>query len=137
MKVSESLTVFFEEPFWIGIFESIYDGHLHVAKVTFGREPKEYEVQSYIAKYYHTLSFTQPIEVVEKKHKVNPKRAQRDAKKQMKEKGIGTKSQQALKLQHQENKQKRIIHKRKKKELEVKRLYVLKQLKKKEKHKGH
>ena len=44
-KVSGKLTVFFEDPFWIGIFERIEDGRLSVAKVTFGAEPKDYEVQ--------------------------------------------------------------------------------------------
>ena len=37
------LTVYFEEPFWVGIFEHIEDGKLSVAKVTFGVEPKDYE----------------------------------------------------------------------------------------------
>ena len=44
-KVSGKLTVFFEDPFWVGIFERIEDGRLSVAKVTFGAEPKDYEVQ--------------------------------------------------------------------------------------------
>ena len=43
-KVSGKLTVFFEDPFWVGIFERIEDGRLSVAKVTFGAEPKDYEV---------------------------------------------------------------------------------------------
>ena len=32
-KVNGKLTVFFEEPFWVGIFERIEDGKLSVAKV--------------------------------------------------------------------------------------------------------
>ena len=47
-KVSGKLTVFFEEPFWVGIFEHIQDGKLSVAKVTFGAEPKDYEVFDFI-----------------------------------------------------------------------------------------
>ena len=35
-KVSGRLTVFFEEPFWIGVFERISEGKLSVCKVTFG-----------------------------------------------------------------------------------------------------
>ena len=31
----------------MGIFERIEDGKLSVAKVTFGAEPKDYEVQEY------------------------------------------------------------------------------------------
>ena len=44
-KASGKLTVYFEEPFWVGVFERIEDGKLSVAKVTFGAEPKDYEVQ--------------------------------------------------------------------------------------------
>ena len=44
-KVSVKLTVFFEEPFWIGVFERIEDGKLSVAKVTFGAEPKDYDLR--------------------------------------------------------------------------------------------
>ena len=40
-KVYGKLTVYFEEPFWVGIFERIEDGKLSVAKVTFGAEPKD------------------------------------------------------------------------------------------------
>ena len=31
-KVSGKLTVYFEEPFWVGVFESIEDGELSVSK---------------------------------------------------------------------------------------------------------
>ena len=74
---------------------------------------------------------------VVKERKRNPKRMQRDAKKQMQETGIGTKSQQALKLQQEQNKQERKQRSREKKEAREQRLFELKQQKKKEKHKGH
>ena len=51
-KVNGRLTVYFEEPFWVGVFECIEDGKLSVAKVTFGAEPKDYEVQEYICLLY-------------------------------------------------------------------------------------
>ena len=47
-KVNGKLTVFFEEPFWVGIFERIEDGKLSVAKVTFGAEPKDYDIQEFL-----------------------------------------------------------------------------------------
>ena len=106
-KVNGRLTVYFEEPFWVGIFEHIEDGKLSVAKVTFGVEPKDYEVQEYIQKYYFGLKFSPAVETVVKDIKRNPKRMQREAKKQTMETGIGTKSQQALKLQQEQNKQER------------------------------
>ena len=136
-KVSGKLTVYFEEPFWIGIFERIEDGKLPVAKVTFGAEPKEYEVQEYVQKYYFSLKFSPAVDTVVKDIKRNPKRMQREAKKQMQEIGIGTKSQQALKLQQEQNKQGRKVRSQEKKEAEKLRMFELKQQKKREKHKGH
>ena len=136
-KTNGKLTVYFEKPFWVGIFERTEDGKLSVAKVTFGVEPKDYEVQEYIQQYYFSLKFSPAVETVVKDIKRNPKRMQRAAKKQILETGIGTKSQQALKLQQEQNKQERKEKKRKKKEAEEQRMFELKQRKKREKHKGH
>ena len=136
-KTNGKLTVYFEEPFWVGVFERIEDGKLSVAKVIFGAEPKDYEVQEYIQQYYFSLKFSPAVETVVKDIKRNPKRMQRKAKKQMLETGIGTKSQQVLKLQQEQNKQKRKEKSRKKKETKKQRTFELKQQKKREKHKGH
>ena len=139
-KVNGKLTIFFEEPFWVGIFERIEDGKLSAAKVTFGAEPKNCEVQEYIQKCYFSLKFSPVVETVVKDIKRNPKRMQREAKKQMLEIGIGTKSQQALKLQQEQNKQEqnkqeqnkqeRKEKSRKRKEAEEQRMFELKQRKK-------
>ena len=136
-KVSGKLTVYFEDPFWVGVFERIEDGKLSVAKVTFGAEPKDYEVQEYIQKHYFSLKFSPAVETIVMDIKRNPKRMQREARKQTIEIGIGTKSQQALKLQQEQNKQERKERSRKKKEAEEQRMFELKQQKKREKHKGH
>ena len=74
-KVSCRLTVFFEEPFWIGVFERISEG-------------------------------------------------------------IGTKSQQALKLQQEQLKTERKTVSREQREAEKQRQFELKQQKRKEKHRG-
>ena len=135
-KVNGKLTVYFEEPFWVGVFERIEDGKLFVAKVTFGAEPKDYEVQDYIQKYYFSLKFSPAVETVVKDIKRNPKRMQREAKQTIGT-GIGTKSQQVLKLQQEHNKQERKERSRRKKEAQEQRMFELKQQKKREKHKGH
>ncbi len=114
-KTNGRLTVYFEEPFWVGVLEHIEDGKLSVAKVTFGAERKDYEVQEYIQKYYFGLKFSPAVETIVKDIKRNPKRMQRAVKKQTLGTGIGTKSQQALKLQQEHNKQERKEKKRKKK----------------------
>ena len=136
-RVNGRLTVYFEEPFWVGIFEHIEDGKLSVAKVTFGVEPKDYEVQEYIQKYYFGLKFSPAVEAIVKDIKRNPKRMHREVKKQTIRTGIGTKSQQALKLQQKQNKQECKIRSREKKEAEELRMFEMKQQKKREKHKGH
>ena len=136
-KVSSRLTVFFENPFWVGVFEIVEGKKLYVAKVTFGVEPKEYEVQEFIEKQYYNLQFSPAVETVVKESKKNPKRLLREAKKQILDTGIGTKSQQALKLQQEQNKLVRKEKSREQKEAEKLRQFELKQQKKREKHKGH
>ena len=135
-KASGKLTVYFEEPFWVGVFERIEDGKLFVAKVTFGAEPKDYEVQEYIQKYYFSLKFSPAVDVTVRKETTNPKRIQREARKQTAEYGIGTKSQQALQLQREEHKLMRKTISKEKREAEKQRRYDLKQQKRKEKHRG-
>ena len=136
-RVSGKLTIYFEDPFWVGVFERNENGKLSVAKVTFGTEPKDYEVLEFINRNYYHLQFSPAVETVVKDTKKNPKRAQRDAKKQTLETGIGTKSQQALKLQQEQNKQERKVRSREQRDAESQRLFELKQMKKREKHKGH
>lgn len=131
------LTVYFEDPFWIGVFEHIENEQLSVCKVTFGAEPKDNEIQEFILKKYCRLQFSPAVATVVKNIKKNPKRMQREAKKQLQNIGIGTKSQEALKLQHEQNKQERKIRSKAQKEAEEQRLFELKQQKKLEKHKGH
>ena len=136
-KVSGKLTVYFDEPFWVGVFERIEDDKLSAAKVTFGTEPKDYEVYEFILKHYDSLQFSPAVATVIKEVKRNPKRMQRDVKKQLQDTGIGTKSQQALKLQHEQNKQSRKVKSREQKLSEAERLFELKQQKKKDRHRGH
>ena len=136
-NISGRLIVYYEEPFWIGVFERVCEGKLSVAKVTFGAEPKDYEVQEFILKYYDSLRFSPAVAAVVKETKKNPKRMQKDAKKQLQNIGIGTKSQQALKLQQEQNKQERRVKSREQKLAESERMFELKQQKRIEKHKGH
>ena len=103
-KVSGKLTVYFEQPFWVGVFERIEDGKLSVAKITFGAEPKDYEVYEFVLKHYYSLQFSPTMAADVKLGSNNPKKVQREIKKQMSNIGIGTKSQQALKLQQEQNK---------------------------------
>ena len=77
------------------------------------------------------------FEVPQKQKADNPKRRQRNARKQMEASGIGTKSQQALQKQYEENKTERKQLSREQREAEKQRQFELKQQKRKEKHRGH
>lgn len=135
-KVTVTFFVFFEEPFWVGILERVSDGKLAVCKVTFGAEPKDYEVYEYLLKHYEKLRLSPAVDAVVKKEVKNPKRMQREIQRQVKNPGIGTRSQQALKLQHEEVKQERKVFARQEKEAEKQLQFERKQQKKKEKHRG-
>ena len=130
-------TVFFEEPFWIGVFERVENGKLSVCKVTFGAEPKDSEIWEFILKHYDELKFSPAVKVEVRHTADNPKRRQRNAAKQMKHNGIGTKSQQALQLQREQMKTERRQQSREQREAEKQQLFDLKQQKRKEKHRGH
>ena len=136
-KVIGRLTVFFEDTFWVGVFERIENGRLSAAKVTFGAEPKEPELLIYLLRHYYRLQFSPAVETAVKPAHRNPKRAQREAGRQTAQVGIGTKSQQALQLQQEQNKQVRKRRSHARKQADAKRLYTLKQQQKREKHKGH
>lgn len=74
---SGKLTVFFEGPFWVGIFERMSEGRLSVCKVTFGAEPKDGEVLEFILGHYHELKFSPAVEAGVRQTAENPKRRQR------------------------------------------------------------
>lgn len=118
---SGKLTVFFDGQFWIGVFERISGGKLSACKVTFGAEPKDYEVWDFILKHYYELKFSPAVEAKVTQTADNPKRRQRNAKKQLQASGAGTKSQLALQMQRDAEKQ---------------RQFDLKQQKRKARHRG-
>ena len=136
-EIESKLTIYFEEPFWAGVFERIDNGKLSVCKVTFGTEPTDAQVWEFVLSNYRRLQFSATVKAEQKQKADNPKRRQRNARKQMEASGIGTKSQQALQKQYEENKTERKRTTREQREAEKQRQFELKQLKRKEKHRGH
>jgi hypothetical protein len=137
-KTVSKLTVFFEEPFWVGIYEREFDGRYEVCKITFGAEPKDYEVYDFMLNNYDKLRFSPSLEalaIAEKR--INPKRMQREINKQLQNTVVGTKAQQALKLQQEQGKLERKARSRAERDVEKDRQFQLQQEKRKEKHRGH
>lgn len=136
--VVSKLTILFESPFWIGLYEREHDGRYEICKITFGAEPKDYEVYDFMLKNWSMLRFSPSIEAVMISEKrINPKRMQRLIKKQIEDTGIGTKAQQALKLQQEQRKLQQKSRSREQQEEEKQRQFELRQIKHKEKHRGH
>ena len=131
------VTVYFDGTYWAGLFERIENNKLSVAKVIFGSEPSDAEVYQFILKNGYNLHYSPAVDTVVNEVRKNPKRMQREARKQMQEKGIGTKAQQALKLQHEQNKAERKCRSREQKRAEEQRKFEMKQQKKREKHRAH
>lgn len=132
-----SITILFDDSFWIGLLESIEGNQMQVYKITFGAEPTELEVLHYLDKNWKNLKYSNPVKIEIKAKPKNPKRLQREARKQILTSGIGTKSQQALKKQQEDNKLERRTISKEMREAEIEHKFELKQTKRKEKHKGH
>lgn len=131
------LTIYFDDPFWVGVFERIEGEALSVCKVTFGAEPKDCEVWEVILHHGHELRFSPAVKAAQRQAADNPKRRQRKARDQLQNTGIGTKSQQALAAQREELKTERKKISKAQKEAEEQRRFDIKQQKRKEKHRGH
>lgn len=127
--VTAKLTVLFQDPFWIGLYER-QDGNFYEAcRIVFGSEPREPELYEFLLHRWKHLSFTPG-------RRINPKRMQRQIREQTACGGIGTKAQQALKLQQAEGKQRRQALSRAGRQAEQERQFQLRQERRKAKHRG-
>jgi hypothetical protein len=136
-RVKAQLSVFFEDPFWIGIYERMEENRIEACKITFGPEPKDYEVYSFLNENWKNFKFSPPVPGEDlKERRSNPKRMQREIARQLQSPGVGTKAQQALKALQEENKTERKKQSKLRREEEKERQFEIRQQKKKEKHKG-
>ncbi len=136
-KVAVMFTVFFEDSFWYGVYQRQEAYHLEAAKVVFGAEPKDYEVQAFLLRNWKRLRFGKAAGGRIAAERKNPKRMQREVQKQMREKGVGTKAQQALAALREEQKTERKARTKEEKLAEAERKFQQRQEKRREKHKGH
>ena len=132
-------TVFFEDPFWVGVWERSGDDAYSAAKATFGAEPKDAEVLAFVLERFGTLAFSKPKpdDGRERSPVSNPKRMQRAAARAVLSTGVGTKAQQALKSQYEAGKQEHKALSREERLLAEERKFLLRQEQKKAKHRGH
>lgn len=136
---SNHLTVFFEDPFWVGVVERQEDDTLHAARHIFGSEPSPpqvlefvlYQLGSLLAKPAVAVSAEQPAP-----RPANPKRAAREAARALAQRGSSAQAYEALRLQLEQNKQLRKQHTRAQREAEANYKRRLKLQKAKARHRG-
>lgn len=129
------LVVFYDKTYWTGIFEQIDHEQLTVSKIIFHQEPSDQEIYDFILHQYKTLRFSPSVEAKSKQASQNLKRRQREAAKEM-NCLKSTKAQAVLKLAYETNKIAKKEKIRHSKKLRQERQFVLKQQKKKQKHRG-
>lgn len=138
-NVFSKFTVYFDGKFWKGIIENEAYGQYEICSITFGPEPSDGEIYELITEKWGLLKFTTSnIPFVKNEKHINPKRMQKIIRRQIMQKDdIGTKAQQALKLQHEQMKTQKKTYSKEQREYEKIRSFEIRRKKQKEKHKGH
>ena len=131
-------TLYFDDPFWVGVCERQDENGYSVARVVFGSEPSEAGIYQFILENYRQLKFSCSIKTkkIESKQP-NFKRAQREARRAQQNEGIGTKAQQALKLTLAQIKQEKQARSKVKREADAEQRFLQRQQKKRKKQLGH
>ncbi|HDJ1443564.1 TPA: YjdF family protein [Clostridioides difficile] len=100
-KISGKLTVLFEEPFWVGIFERQVGKKYEACRVVFGAEPKEVEVYEFILERFFSLDFGSiKLEKNVTKDNIGYKRMQRKVKKEQEKERLFNLKQEKRKAKH-------------------------------------
>jgi len=55
------LTVYFEDPFWVGVFERLECGLRETSRTIFGTQLKNYEVYAFILENYYKFIFSRAV----------------------------------------------------------------------------
>lgn len=76
-------TIFFEKRFWVGTFERTDKEGYAVARHIFGGEPSDHEIHEFVLTHYQELKFGDLKEVTLQIHRMNPKRVQREVRREM------------------------------------------------------
>lgn len=130
-------TIFFEDPFWVGIFERSDEHGYAVARHVFGSEPSEAELYQFVLNEYQRLEFSpagpQPPEAAGPD---NFKRRQRQARRQMKAEGAGTWAQRALQAELERRKEIRSSQSKEERQAQAQLKFSQRQERKKRKHRG-
>jgi len=76
-------TIFFDRRYWVGTFERTDKVGYAVARHIFGAEPSDQEVYEFVLNHYQELKFGSAKEFTLEIKRKNPKRVQREVKREM------------------------------------------------------
>jgi len=135
--VTSVFTVFFEDPFWVGVLEENYNGINYMGKHIFGAEPSNSELLLFYVYEFENIKKIKISETDIKTKKMNFKKSISKSRKTQNKIGVGTKSQNLFKIAFE----KTMCIKKKEMKLEEimnnEEKYKKKQEKKLDKKKGH
>jgi hypothetical protein len=131
-------TVYFSDPFWVGVFERSDEHGYAIARFVFGAEPGDAELHRFALEEFARLEFSAPGPAPEATpDQANFKRRMREARKQTRQTGVGTWAQRAMQSEWERQKQTRQEERQANREEAERADFLRKQMHKKEKHKGH
>jgi hypothetical protein len=131
-------TVYFEDPFWVGLLESEDGGRLAVARHVFGAEPSNAELLQFMLYRFAAMRRSETASAAERSpaRRASPKRAQREAMRDL-GRPPSTKAQAALSAAQEGAKASRAALSREGREAEAARLFALRSQKRKRRRAGH
>lgn len=135
------VTVLLENSFWVGIFERNDSEGYAVARKIYGGEPTDAELYEFVLTNFDELKFTEPQEFKLDIKRKNPKRVQREVRREMEKAKLGlpgtTHAQEMLRLDLEKNKKLKKTTSKAEKEARLEEKFQQKQAKRKKKHRGH
>jgi hypothetical protein len=134
-------TIFFESPYWVGTFARIDSEGFAMARNIFGKEPLGAEVYEFVLYYIDKLNFGKPRQFELEIKRMNPKRKQREVRREMEKFKLtarpSTFAQNYVREELEQNKKERKRISKNEKEARLEGRFMVKQAKKKERRRGH
>ena len=134
-------TIFFDKRYWVGTFERTDKEGYAIARHIFGGEPTDPEIYEFVLEHYKDLNFGTAKEITLEIKRMNPKRVQREVRREMEKlKETSKPSTFAQDYMREELEKKKMEKKRQtsaEKQARKDEQFALRQQKKKEKHQGH
>ena len=134
-------TIFLDKRFWVGTFERVDKAGYAIARHIFGAEPTDPEVHDFVLHHYHELNFGELKEFKLQIKRMNPKRAQREVRREMEKlkntMAPSTFAQDAMREEIEKRKKSKQSQSAAEKRAREEAQFALRQQKKKAKLRGH